>query len=245
MAAAGSVLYKRVLLKLSGEALMGNDSFGINPDVLGRIVGELKQVVDAGVELAIVVGGGNIFRGVSTSAKGMERANADYMGMLATVMNAMALQDALESAGVSARVLSALQVQPAVESYVRGRAIGHLQKGRVVIFAAGTGNPFFTTDTAASLRGLEIGADVVIKATKVDGVYDKDPVKYEDAHRYETLTYNEVLEKRLGVMDAAAIAVCRDNDMPLRVLSINESGSLMRAMSDIKEGTLVIPGEAK
>jgi len=245
LAAAGSILYKRVLLKLSGEALMGDDSFGINRDVLARIVGELKQVVDAGIELAIVVGGGNIFRGVSTSARGMERANADYMGMLATVMNAMALQDALESAGVSARVLSALQIQPAVESYVRGRAIGHLHKGRVVIFAAGTGNPFFTTDTAASLRGLEIGADVVIKATKVDGVYDKDPVKHSDARRYETLTYNEVLEKRLGVMDAAAIAVCRDNEMPLRVLSINENGSLMRAMSDMKVGTLVIPGEAK
>ena len=239
-----ALLYKRVLLKLSGEALMGDDSFGINRDVLDRIVAEIKQIVHAGIQLAIVVGGGNIFRGVSSSATGMDRANADYMGMLATVMNAMALQDALESAGVAARVQSALQVQPAVESYVRGRAMAHLQKGRVVIFAAGTGNPFFTTDTAASLRGLEIGADVVIKATKVDGVYDKDPVKYADAVRYERLSYDEVLEKRLGVMDAAAIAICRDNKMPLRVFSINKQGSLMHAMQDEKEGTLVLPGEA-
>lgn len=239
-----ALLYKRVLLKLSGEALMGDDNFGINRDVLDRIVAEIKQIVGAGIELAIVVGGGNIFRGVSSSATGMDRANADYMGMLATVMNAMALQDALESAGVAARVQSALQVQPAVESYVRGRAMAHLQKGRVVIFAAGTGNPFFTTDTAASLRGLEIGADVVIKATKVDGVYDKDPVKYADAVRYERLSYDEVLEKRLGVMDAAAIAICRDNKMPLRVFSINKQGSLMNAMKDEKEGTLVLPGEA-
>jgi len=238
-------LYKRVLLKLSGEALMGDDNFGINRDVLERIVAEIKQVVSAGIELAIVVGGGNIFRGVSTSATGMDRANADYMGMLATVMNAMALQDALESAGVAARVQSALQVQPAVESYVRGRAMAHLQKGRVVIFAAGTGNPFFTTDTAASLRGLEIGADVVIKATKVDGVYDKDPVKHADAVRYDTLSYDEVLEKRLGVMDAAAIAICRDNKMPLRVFSINKKGSLMNAMQNEKEGTLVLPGESR
>jgi len=223
---------------------MGDDSFGINRDVLDRIVGEIKQVVEAGIELAIVVGGGNIFRGVSSSATGMDRANADYMGMLATVMNAMALQDALEGAGVAARVQSALQVQPAVESYVRGRAMAHLQKGRVVIFAAGTGNPFFTTDTAASLRGLEIGADVVIKATKVDGVYDKDPVKHADAVRYERLSYDEVLEKRLGVMDAAAIAICRDNKMPIRVCSINKQGSLMHAMQDEKEGTLVLPGEA-
>jgi len=239
------LLYKRVLLKLSGEALMGDDNFGINRDVLERIVAEIKQVVSAGIELAIVVGGGNIFRGVSTSATGMDRANADYMGMLATVMNAMALQDALESAGVAARVQSALQVQPAVESYVRGRAMAHLQKGRVVIFAAGTGNPFFTTDTAASLRGLEIGADVVIKATKVDGVYDKDPVKHADAVRYDTLSYDEVLEKRLGVMDAAAIAICRDNKMPLRVFSINKKGSLMNAMQNEKEGTLVLPGESR
>ena len=223
---------------------MGDDNFGINRDVLDRIVAEIKQIVDAGIELAIVVGGGNIFRGVSSSATGMDRANADYMGMLATVMNAMALQDALESAGVAARVQSALQVQPAVESYVRGRAMAHLQKGRVVIFAAGTGNPFFTTDTAASLRGLEIGADVVIKATKVDGVYDKDPVKHADAVRYDRLSYDEVLEKRLGVMDAAAIAICRDNKMPLRVFSINKQGSLMNAMQDEKEGTLVLPGEA-
>lgn len=240
-----ALLYRRVLLKLSGEALMGDDQFGINREVLERIVAEIKQIVESGIELAVVVGGGNIFRGVSSGATGMDRANADYMGMLATVMNAMALQDALESAGVAARVQSALQVQPAVESYVRGRAMAHLQKGRVVIFAAGTGNPFFTTDTAASLRGLEIGADVVIKATKVDGVYDKDPVKHQDAVRYKTLTYDEVLEKRLGVMDAAAIAICRDNKMPLRVFSINKAGSLMQAMQDENEGTLVLPGESQ
>lgn len=238
-----ALLYKRVLLKLSGEALMGDDDFGINRQVLDRIVGDLKQLVDAGVELAIVVGGGNIFRGVSSGAEGMVRANADYMGMLATIMNAMALQDALENKGVSARVQSALQVQPAVESYVRGRAISHLQKGRVVIFAAGTGNPFFTTDTAASLRGLEIGADIVLKATKVDGVYDKDPAKHADAVRYDTLTYDEVLQKRLGIMDAAAISICRDNGMPLRVISINKKGSLMRAMLEEKEGTLIYPGD--
>jgi len=224
---------------------MGDDSYGINREVLERIVAEIKQIVEEGIELAIVVGGGNIFRGVSSGATGMDRANADYMGMLATVMNAMALQDALESAGVAARVQSALQVQPAVESYVRGRAIAHLLKGRVVIFAAGTGNPFFTTDTAASLRGLEIGADVVIKATKVDGVYDKDPVKHSDAIRYDRLSYDEVLEKRLGVMDAAAIAICRDNGMPLRVFSINKQGSLLSAMRDENEGTLVSPGEKR
>jgi len=240
-----ALLYRRVLLKLSGEALMGDDEFGINREVLERIVAEIRQIVEAGIELAIVVGGGNIFRGVSSGATGMDRANADYMGMLATVMNAMALQDTLESVGVAARVQSALQVQPAVESYVRGRAMAHLQKGRVVIFAAGTGNPFFTTDTAASLRGLEIGADVVIKATKVDGVYDKDPAKHQDAVRYKTLTYDEVLEKRLGVMDAAAIAICRDNKMPLRVFSINKAGSLMQAMRDENEGTLVLPGESQ
>jgi len=224
---------------------MGDDSYGINREVLERIVAEIKQIVEEGIELAIVVGGGNIFRGVSSGATGMDRANADYMGMLATVMNAMALQDALERAGVAARVQSALQVQPAVESYVRGRAIAHLLKGRVVIFAAGTGNPFFTTDTAASLRGLEIGADVVIKATKVDGVYDKDPVKHSDAIRYDRLSYDEVLEKRLGVMDAAAIAICRDNGMPLRVFSINKQGSLLSAMRDENEGTLVSPGEKR
>lgn len=245
MSGSGKPIYKRVLLKLSGEALMGDLPFGINPEVLARIAREIKQLTATGVQLGIVVGGGNIFRGVSTSAAGMERATADYMGMLATIMNAMALQDALESAGVAARVQSALLVQPAVESYVRARAINHLQKGRVVIFAAGTGNPFFTTDTAASLRGLEIGADVVIKATKVDGIYDQDPAKYPNAVRYQKLTYDEALEKRLGVMDAAAIAICRDNGMPLRVISMNEDGNLMRAILSETVGTLVVPGDAK
>lgn len=245
MGGAGKPIYNRVLLKLSGEALMGDHPFGINPEVLARIAREIKQLTTTGVQLGIVVGGGNIFRGVSTSAAGMERATADYMGMLATIMNAMALQDALENAGVAARVQSALLVQPAVESYVRARAINHLQKGRVVIFAAGTGNPFFTTDTAASLRGLEIGADVVIKATKVDGIYNRDPAKFPDAERYQKLTYDEALEKRLGVMDAAAIAICRDNGMPLRVISMNEDGNLMRAILSETVGTLVVPGDAK
>lgn len=245
MSSADKPIYQRVLLKLSGEALMGDHPFGINPEVLARIAREIKQLTETGVQLGIVVGGGNIFRGVSTSAAGMERATADYMGMLATIMNAMALQDALENAGVAARVQSALLVQPAVESYVRARAINHLQKGRVVIFAAGTGNPFFTTDTAASLRGLEIGADVVIKATKVDGIYSQDPAKFPEAKRYQKLTYDEALEKRLGVMDAAAIAICRDNGMPLRVISMNEDGNLMRAILSETVGTLVVPGDAK
>jgi len=245
VSSADKPIYQRVLLKLSGEALMGDHPFGINPEVLARIAREIKQLTETGVQLGIVVGGGNIFRGVSTSAAGMERATADYMGMLATIMNAMALQDALENAGVAARVQSALLVQPAVESYVRARAINHLQKGRVVIFAAGTGNPFFTTDTAASLRGLEIGADVVIKATKVDGIYSQDPAKFPDAKRYQKLTYDEALEKRLGVMDAAAIAICRDNGMPLRVISMNEDGNLMRAILSETVGTLVVPGDAK
>ena len=237
--------FDRILLKLSGEALMGSLDYGTDADRVERIARQIAGVRDSGLEIAIVVGAGNIYRGLTGVAAGMDRATADYMGMLATVMNSMALQDALENNGVSARIQSALQVQPAVESYVRGRAIGHLQKGRVVVFAAGTGNPFFTTDTAASLRGLEIDADVVIKATKVDGVYDKDPVKYTDAVRYSSLTYDEVLEKRLAVMDAAAIAICRDNGMPLRVFSINKNGSLMRAMTDESEGTLVIPGDKK
>ena len=234
--------YQRILLKLSGEALMGDDAYGINRDVVERIVGELKDVLATGCQVAIVVGAGNIFRGVSGSAEGMDRASADYMGMLATVMNAMALQDALQNAGASAIVQSAIRMEPVVDSYDRKSANIHLENGSVVIFGGGTGSPFFTTDTAASLRALEIDADAVLKATKVDGVYTKDPVKHTDAERYDVLTYDEVLEKRLGVMDAAAIALCRDEDMPLRVFSINKPGSLLRVVLGEDEGTLVQSG---
>ncbi len=236
---SGVPAYRRVLLKLSGEALMGADAYGINRDVLARIAAEIKAVAAIGVQLAIVIGGGNIFRGIAPSAQGMDRASADYMGMLATVMNSLALQDALEKQGVPVRVQSALRVDQVVEPYVRRRAIRHLEQGRVVIFAAGTGNPFFTTDTAATLRGAEIGADVVLKATKVDGVYDRDPVKHADARRYETISYDEVLEKRLGVMDAASIVMCRDQNLTVRVFNIHKPGNLMRVCLGENVGTLV------
>ena len=244
MANAGKQFaYRRILLKLSGEALMGDDAYGINRDVMARIVAEISDVVKAGTQVAIVVGAGNIFRGVSGSAEGMDRATADYMGMLATVMNAMVLQDALISHGTKAVTQSALRMEPVVDSYDRRSAIRHLESDTVVIFGAGTGNPFFTTDTAASLRALEVDADALFKATKVDGVYDKDPVQHTDAERYDELTYDEVLEKRLGVMDAAAIALCRDHSMPLRVFSINKPGSLLRAALGMEEGTLVKSGD--
>ena len=235
--------YRRVLLKLSGEALMGEDAYGINRDVLARVTGEIREVVATGVQLALVVGGGNFFRGVSIGAQGMDRAQADYMGMLATVMNALALQDAFEKAGVPTAVLSGLAVAGVVEGYSRRAALAHLEAGRVLIFAGGTGNPFFTTDTAASLRGLEINADVVLKATKVDGVYDRDPMKHKDAVRYERVTYDEALAKRLGVMDATALALCREQNLPLRVFSINEPGSLLRIVLGENEGTLVQRGD--
>jgi len=222
---------------------MGDDAYGINQDVVARIVGEIKDVINEGVQVAIVVGAGNIFRGIAGSAQGIDRATADYMGMLATVMNSMALQDALTQAEVDAVVQSAISMEPVVESYDRNKALQHLNEGTVVIFGGGTGNPFFTTDTAASLRGLEIQADVVLKATKVDGVYTKDPVKHADAERYDALSYDEVLEKRLAVMDAAAIALCRDQQMPLRVFSINKAGSLLRVILGEKEGTLIETGE--
>jgi len=228
-----------VLLKLSGEALMGGDAYGINREVLQRVAAEIKSVAAAGVQLAVVIGGGNIFRGIAPSAQGMDRASADYMGMLATVMNSLAMQDALEKQGVPVRVQSALRIDQVVEPYVRRRAIRHLEQGRVLIFAAGTGNPFFTTDTAATLRGAEIGADIVLKATKVDGVYDRDPVKHADAKRYETIGYDEVLEKRLGVMDAASIALCRDQNLPVRVFSLHKPGNLMRVCLGENVGTLV------
>ncbi len=240
--ASGVSAYRRVLLKLSGEALMGSDAYGINRDMLTRVASEIKTVAATGVQLALVIGGGNIFRGVAQSAQGMDRASADYMGMLATVMNSLAMQDALEKLQVPVRVQSALRIDPVVEPYVRKRAVHHLEKGRILIFAAGTGNPFFTTDTAAALRGMEIGADVVLKATKVDGVYDRDPAKHPDAKRFETISYGEVLEKRLGVMDATSIALCRDQNMPLRVFSIHKPGNLLMVCRGENVGTLVKGG---
>ncbi len=221
---------------------MGTDSYGINRDVLTRISSEIKSVVATGVQLAVVIGGGNIFRGVAPSAQGMDRASADYMGMLATVINSLALQDMLEKLSVPVRVQSALRIDQVVEPYVRRRAIRHLEQGRVLIFAAGTGNPFFTTDTAAALRGVEMGVEVVLKATKVDGVYDRDPVKYPDAKRYESVSYDEILEKRLGVMDAASIALCRDQNLSLRVFSIQKPGNLLRVCQGENVGTLVKGG---
>lgn len=243
MAAAPSAspAYRRILLKLSGEALMGEDAYGINREVVDRICGEIRDVVSGGSQVAIVVGAGNIFRGMN--ADGLDRATADYMGMLGTVMNALALQSALERLGVRARAQSAIPMAPVIDSYDRHRAIAHLEQGRVVVFGGGTGNPFFTTDTAASLRGLEINADIVVKATKVDGVYDRDPVRHPDAVRYDVLSYDEVLKKRLAVMDAAAIALCREHNLPLRVFSINRPGGLARVARGEDEGTLVQTGE--
>lgn len=244
MSAADSKLtYKRILLKLSGEALMGEQDFGIDPAVVKRVSEEIAEVVQAGVEVGIVIGGGNIFRGVSLAGAGMERATADHMGMLATVINALSVQDGLEKAGLTVRVMSALPIHQVCEDYVRRRAVRHLEKGRVVIFAAGTGNPFFTTDSAATLRGIEINADLVMKATKVDGVYTDDPVKNPDAKRYSRLSFDEVLDKKLGVMDLTAIVLCRDNNMPLKVFDMNKPGALMRVMQGEDEGTLVERGE--
>jgi uridylate kinase len=236
---AAEPTFRRVLLKLSGEALMGAQAYGIDRIMLDRIAEEIKPAAAAGVQIAVVVGGGNIFRGVACAAQGMDRVTADYIGMLATVMNAVALRDALCNAGVEATVQSALRMEQVVESYMHERALAHLEQGRVLIFAAGTGNPYFTTDTAASLRGLEIGAEVVLKATKVDGVFDKDPVRYADARRYDTVTYGEVLEKRLGVMDGTAIALCRDRKLPICVFNINKPGSLVRIIRGEQEGTWV------
>jgi uridylate kinase len=232
--------YKRVLLKVSGEALMGSGGYGIDRTILERIAQEIKSVIAAGVQLGVVIGGGNIFRGMS--ATGMDRAQADYMGMLATIMNAIALQDALEHVGVPTRVQSALRVDQVVEPYIRRRALRHLDRGRVVIFAAGTGNPFFTTDTAASLRGAEIGADIMLKATQADGVYDRDPRKHKDAKRYDVVSYDEVLEKKLAVMDATAVALCRDNNLAVRVFSIHHPGSLIDVILSGRGGTLMNSG---
>jgi uridylate kinase len=231
--------YKRILLKLSGEALMGEDSYGINRQTIDRIVAEVKEVVDQGVEVAIVIGGGNIFRGVAPAAAGMDRATADYMGMLATVMNALALQDAMRRVGLKSRVQSALNIEQVAEPYIRGKAMRYLEEGRVVIFAAGTGNPFFTTDTAAALRGMEMNVDVVIKATKVDGVYTDDPKTHPDAMRYKKITFDEAIVKKLKVMDATALTLCRDQKLPLCVFNIFKSGALKRVVSGEDEGTLV------
>ena len=231
--------YRRVLLKLSGEALMGELDYGIEPKVIQRLAAEIASAKEAGVEIAIVIGGGNIFRGAGLARAGMDRVTGDYMGMLATVMNALAIQDALEFLDVHARVMSALQVHDVCEDYIRRRAVRHLEKGRVVILAAGTGNPFFTTDTAASLRAIEIGADVLLKATKVDGVYDSDPLENPQAKRFETVTYDQVIADKLGIMDATAIVMCRDNDLPLRIFDLTQPNALFQAMSGDDVGTLV------
>ena len=231
--------YKRILVKLSGEALMGQFDYGIDPRVIEGLAEEISDLNQKGVEIALVIGGGNIFRGAGLAEAGMDRVTGDHMGMLATVMNALAMQDALERKGVFCRVMSALKINQVCEDYIRRRAIRHLEKGRVVIFAAGTGNPFFTTDSAASLRGIEINADLLLKATKVDGVYDSDPVKNPDAKRYEKLSYDEVLSQKLGVMDATAIVLCRDNHLPLRVFNIFNQGDLSRIVSGEDIGTLV------
>ncbi len=231
--------YKRILLKLSGEALMGNDAYGINTKILEFVAAEVKEVVAMGVELGLVIGAGNIFRGVAGASKGMDRTTADNMGMLATVMNSLAMQDALERAGVITRVMSAIPMQSVSEPYIRRRATRHLEKGRVVIFAAGTGNPYFTTDSAGVLRALEIDADVVIKATKVDGVYDMDPVLYPEAVKFDRLTYDDVLKKGLRVMDAAGIALAKEDNLPIMVLDMAVSGNIKRAAMGENVGTLI------
>jgi len=239
MTAAPTQGYKRILLKLSGEALMGDDSYGINRTVIKRIVAEIGEIVAAGVQVAVVIGGGNIFRGVAPAAAGMDRATADYMGMLATVMNAMALQDAMKQQGLECRVQSALNLEQVAEPYIRGKALRYLEEGKVVIFGAGTGNPFFTTDTAAALRGVEMDAEVVIKATKVDGVYTADPHKDPTATRYANLTFDEAIVKNLKVMDATALTLCRDQNLPIIVFSIFKQGALKRVVLGEDEGTLV------
>jgi len=240
----GTGRYHRVLLKLSGEAFAGQASYGIDHVVLASFASQVRDVHAAGCELALVIGGGNIFRGIAGSAVGVDRATGDYMGMLATVINALALQDSLEKLGVPTRVLSAIEMRQVAEPYIRRRATRHLEKGRVVIFAAGTGNPFFTTDTAASLRAMEIGAQVIFKATRVDGVYDADPEKHPDARRFDSLTYIEVLNRGLQVMDSTAISLCMDNDLPILVFNMLEPGNILRAVSGVRIGTLVHGGRS-
>lgn len=234
-----TVKYKRMLLKLSGEALMGEDSYGINTSVLEFVAAEVRKVVEVGVELGLVIGAGNIFRGVAGASKGMDRTTADHMGMLATVINSLAVQDALERNGIITRVMSAIPMQMVSEPYIRRRATRHLEKGRVVIFAAGTGNPYFTTDSAGVLRALEIEADVVVKATKVDGVYDRDPIVYPDAVKYDNLTYDDVLQKGLRVIDAAGIALAKEDNLPVMVLNMAVAGNILRAAMGESVGTLI------
>src|SRR5262245_36744100 len=241
-AGSGRPAYRRIVLKLSGEALAGSQGYGIDPLVLDRVAAELRDVVTLGVQIAIVIGGGNIFRGIAASAGGMDRAAADYMGMLATVINALALQDALEKIGLQTRVLSAIEMRAVAEPYIRRRAMRHLEKGRVVIFAAGTGNPFFTTDTAGALRAVEIGADAIMKATKVDGVYSADPKQDKSAQRLERLTYIEVLNRGLQVMDAAAISLCMDNKLPIIVFDLTRSGNIKRIVLGEPVGSIVSSG---
>jgi uridylate kinase len=231
--------YKRILLKLSGEALMGTDSYGINRQMITAIVNEIKSIVVLGVQVGVVIGGGNIFRGIAPAANGMDRAQADYMGMLATVMNGLALQDAMRVAGLVARVQSALNIEQVVEPYIRGRAIRYLEQGRTVIFAGGTGNPFFTTDTAAALRGAEIGAEIVLKATRVDGIYTADPEKDPTATRYDAISFDDAISRNLAIMDTTAFALCRDRKLPVKVFSILKSGALKRVVLGENEGTLV------
>jgi len=231
--------YRRILLKLSGEALLGEEDYGIDPNMILRIAKEIAEVNRSGVQTTVVIGGGNIFRGAGLAESGIDRVTGDHMGMLATVMNALALQDALESIGTDARVMSAVSVHDVCEDYIRRRAIRHLEKGRVVVCAGGTGNPFFTTDTAAALRAIEVGADIVLKATKVDGVYSSDPAKHSDAVFYSALSYDRVIENKLGVMDANAIVLCRDQGMPIRVFNVYEEGNLMRIVQGEPIGTLV------
>ncbi|MBI9079007.1 MAG: UMP kinase [Pseudodesulfovibrio sp.] len=237
-----TVRYSRVLLKLSGEALAGEQKFGIEPAAIGQFAKEIAEVAATGLQIALVIGGGNIFRGMAASAKGMDRAQADYMGMLATVMNALAVQDALEKNGCDTRVMTAFSMAEVAEPYIRRRAVRHLEKGRVVICAAGTGNPYFTTDSAAALRALELKCDAIFKATKVDGVYDKDPMKHDDAVRYDTVSYLETLEKRLGVMDSTAISMARDNNLPIIVFNLYKEGNIRKAANGEPIGTTVQGG---
>lgn len=238
------IKYRRILLKLSGEALAGEQGYGIDPEVINGIAAEIGEVVGMGVEVALVIGGGNIFRGLAASSKGMDRASADYMGMLATVMNSLAMQDALEKKDVDTRVLSAIEMQQIAEPYIRRRAVRHLEKGRVVIFGAGTGNPYFTTDTAASLRAMEIGAEVILKATKVDGIYTADPAKDKNAVKLDDLTYLEVLQKGLQVMDATATSLCMDNNLPMIIFDLTRRGNIKKVVCGEAIGTIVKGGEA-
>ena len=240
---AEKLKYKRILLKLSGEALMGELDYGIDPKVIDRLAREILAVQKAGIQVGVVIGGGNIFRGAGLAEAGMDRVTGDHMGMLATVMNALALQDSLEKLGGFVRVMSAIKINEVCEDYIRRRAVRHIEKGRIAIFAAGTGNPFFTTDSAAALRAVEIGAEVVLKATKVDGIYSADPKKVSGAKRYEHLTYDEVIERKLNVMDTAAIALCRDHGMPMRIYDMTRAGDLMRIMKGDAIGTLVDRGK--